>query len=185
MTYDHPAAGLAAVNAMRAATNGDTPAGRPLARHQVTEEWIADTIADLLHLADFVGYDPDEVLDHGRTYYEADGEFRAEAGCEHRRWVNLVCLDCGRPVPAMAGSLADTWREGTPDPTAIGNTDQECGATRNSFVCTWRRHRDHPDLHVAGTGSIIAAVWPVEDDQPAPPPITDPWAIAPGPTPAF
>lgn len=74
-THDCAAAGLAAVNAMRAAS-GD----QPITADQVTEETLADTIADVLHLAarlhtaGQIGEDPAEVLDHGRTYFEGDLE---------------------------------------------------------------------------------------------------------------
>lgn len=162
MPYDPPAAGLAAVNAMRAAANGDTPNGRPLALDEITEEWIADTIADLLHLGVAVGLDPDEVLDHGRSYYEGDAEDVPDPGCEHRRWLNLVCLDCDRPIPAMAGSLADRWREGNPDPTRNRVRGYSCKAGLRGWVCTWSV-KDHPALHIAGTGHLIAAVWPADD----------------------
>lgn len=43
-----------------------------LSVEQVTEEDLADVIADLLHLAAAADLDVEEVLDHGRRYFEGD-----------------------------------------------------------------------------------------------------------------
>ena len=63
--------GLAAVNAVY-------EDGEPLALTAVTEERIADAIADLLHLARHQELDVDAVLEHGRHYYEGDLEGAAD-----------------------------------------------------------------------------------------------------------
>jgi hypothetical protein len=66
---DFAQAGAAAVHAMRKAV------GNPRVRTvELTEEYLADTIADVLHLAVTLEMDPDEVLEHGRSYFEGDGE---------------------------------------------------------------------------------------------------------------
>lgn len=59
--------GLTAVAATHHRTTPWTPAA-------VEEEHIADVIADLLHLAEAAGIDPDAALDHGRRYYDGDLE---------------------------------------------------------------------------------------------------------------
>lgn len=71
-THDCAHAGHAAVNAMREAAGSG-----PQLRADLTEEDLADTIADVLHLARELGLEPDEVLEHGRSYYEGDLEDRA------------------------------------------------------------------------------------------------------------
>lgn len=52
------------------------------------------------------------------------------------------------------------FKEDDPDPTP--DTYPFCNAERDGYSCTWRPGHSHPQ-HVAGTGAIVAAVWPVTD----------------------
>lgn len=56
--------GLAAVAA--------THPGQHVPTTPVAEEYLADAIADVLHLAAESELDPDEVLEHGRRYFAGD-----------------------------------------------------------------------------------------------------------------
>lgn len=50
------------------------------------------------------------------------------------------------------------FKEDDPDPTP--DTYPFCLNERGGYVCTWRPGHSHPQ-HVAGTSTIVAAVWPV------------------------
>ena len=58
--------GLAAVRATHVTQQHVTRAT------DVSEETIADVVADLMHLAAAAGLDPEDVLAHGRRYYDGD-----------------------------------------------------------------------------------------------------------------
>lgn len=60
--------GVAAVRAAHPATR------RRIHADHVSEEELADVIADVLHLAVAAELDPDEVLEHGRRYFTGDLE---------------------------------------------------------------------------------------------------------------
>jgi hypothetical protein len=65
---------------------------------------------------------------------------------------------CGmEPLMTVAelAALVATPRVGDPDPTPGG----DCPAWQGHYVCTW--DAGHDGLHVAGSGEMIAAVWPV------------------------
>ena len=52
-------------------------------------------------------------------------------------------------------ALVTTPRVGAPDPTPDG----DCPASQGHYKCTW--DRGHLGPHVAGTGEMVVAVWPV------------------------
>ena len=55
------------------------------------------------------------------------------------------------------------YKVGDPDPTP-SETDDSCyvWTDDDEWYCTWRKD-DHPDVHVAGAGDRILAVWPVTE----------------------
>lgn len=62
---------------------------------------------------------------------------------------------------------AAPWAEGDPDPTHDGDRlpGEGCPARHAGFDCTWAEGEHDPSWHVAGTGSIVAAVWPVAEEE--------------------
>ena len=70
-------------------------------------------------------------------------------------------FDAGRQLPHLE------WSVGDDDPTRATDGDDGICQTRHNggVVCTWPRHK-HPEVHVAGDGETVLAVWPVSDESP-------------------